>query len=199
MKKIAYFLCVWLAAFPVFSVPAQERAEIVVEKKDKKTPETLYKGSYALVIGESEYTGGWQNLPGVAEDVPAVKTVLEKRGFTVRVKMNLTRDELKKAIETFIDDYGYELENRLLIYFAGHGSTLPSADNRGKIGYIVPVDAPLSKPDEAAFKRKAIPRFRWTILKITPERFKRNTRFLFSTVVFRANWLKKAKSLCRPL
>jgi len=38
----------------------------------------LYKGSYALVIGNSRYTNGWDSLAGVAADV-AAPTVLRSR------------------------------------------------------------------------------------------------------------------------
>ena len=46
----------------------------------------LYQESHALIIGMSEYSDGWANLPGVKEDVQAVKVALEENGFQVKVQ-----------------------------------------------------------------------------------------------------------------
>src|SRR5690348_11542731 len=43
----------------------------------------LYERSYALVIGVSDYTAGWPNLPGVRRDVEEVARALERQGFQV--------------------------------------------------------------------------------------------------------------------
>lgn len=115
----------------------------------------LYDGSYALIVGESDYTNGWEDLPGVKSDVPAVKAALEKHGFQVRILSDPSKSQLITGIQQFIDDYGYEFQNRLLIYFAGHGYTSTLADGRN-VGYIVPVDAPLPPADKLGFERKAV-------------------------------------------
>ena len=86
----------------------------------------LYDASYALVIGNGKYTNGWDNLPGVASDVAAVKSVLENQGFMVETAENLASRDFVNRIQRFIDDYGYQPNNRLLIYYAGHGHTLKS-------------------------------------------------------------------------
>ncbi len=39
----------------------------------------LYEASHALVVGNSIYTNGWNNLPWVKTDVYEVKTVLEQK------------------------------------------------------------------------------------------------------------------------
>ncbi|MBA3571623.1 MAG: caspase family protein [Pyrinomonadaceae bacterium] len=148
--NLIVFMC--LAVTAIF---AQERAEIVVAFADKQTPVTLYKGSYAMVIGVSDYTAGWDDLPGVKSDTEAVKSALEKQGFSVSVLSNPTERELDTKIHHFIKDHGYESENRLLIYFAGHGHTDTLADGR-ELGFIVPADAPLPKKDALGFKQKAI-------------------------------------------
>jgi hypothetical protein len=114
----------------------------------------LYSGSYALLIGVSDYTSGWRTLPGVKQDIEAISTVLREDGFQVIRVMNPTRANLTQAIEDFISQYGEENDNRLLIYFAGHGETLTTPDGR-QLGYIVPADAPPSH-NQAAFKRQAI-------------------------------------------
>lgn len=58
---------------------------------------------------------------------------------------------LKTAFEDFIDDYGYDEDNRLLVFFSGHGYT---HKNNSK-GYLVPINAPDPTKDERGFLRKA--------------------------------------------
>src|SRR5713226_9075494 len=57
----------------------------------------FYKESYALVIGVSDYTGGWPRLPGVKDDIQAVSRTLEKQGFHVVVVENPDQAALEKA------------------------------------------------------------------------------------------------------
>ncbi|MCY7377264.1 MAG: SUMF1/EgtB/PvdO family nonheme iron enzyme, partial [Pyrinomonadaceae bacterium] len=129
---------------------------VKVKKDDGKIEEIkLYDGSYALVVGVSDYTNGWKDLKGVKTDVAAVKEVLEAQGFTVRTVLDPTGEQLQAALNSFVRDYGYTFGNRLLFYYAGHGDTQPSADGR-KLGYIVPSDAPLPTKDLAGFYQTAI-------------------------------------------
>ncbi len=115
----------------------------------------LYQESHALIIGVSDYTNGWPKLPGVRRDVQEVKTALEAQGFNVVVKMDLDKIAFAQAFDDFIDEYGHEPENRLLLYFAGHGHTRTLAYG-GEMGYIVPADAPLPEEDERGFSAKAM-------------------------------------------
>lgn len=116
---------------------------------------TFYDGSYALVIAENTYTNGWGNLPGVKSDVLPVKQVLEKHNFIVETVENADSNQLNNRIKKFINDYGFEQNNRLLIYYAGHAYVQKLADGRD-LGYIVPSDSPDPQKDEVGFKRKAI-------------------------------------------
>lgn len=140
-------------------ISAQDRGiGVKVKTADGQEKEIkLYKGSYALVIGNSDYNNGWNPLPGVKSDVTAVKTALENQGFVVETEMNLTKEKFKARMDRFIDDYGFnEPDYRLLIYYAGHGHTQKSAGDDRVLGYIVPVDAPDPAKDDAGFRRRAI-------------------------------------------
>ena len=160
MKQInACFLILSIVLTSFVGAAAQTRGagNIKVTDSNGKTRDVkLYDGSFALVIGESNYTNGWDTLAGVKTDVAEVRNVLEKGGFTVEAEMDLTSDALQSRISRFISDYGYAQNNRLLIYFAGHGHTAKSLDGRD-LGYIIPVDTPLPDRDTLGFKRKAIP------------------------------------------
>ena len=156
MKKsnLSIVILFFLAAAPYY---AQTRGVGVRVKTDSgQTKEIkIYDGSYALVIGESDYTNGWDTLAGVKTDVAEVRRALEKQGFKVESELNLTADAFKTRVDRFIGDYGYQTKNRLLVYFAGHGHTQKIADGRD-LGYIIPVDTPLPEKDELGFRRKAV-------------------------------------------
>ncbi len=119
-------------------------------------PERMYAGSYALIIGVSDYTGDWPDLRGVAEDVPAVKQVLEEHGFQVQVVMNPDDyTDFDRAFRNFITRYGQEYDNRLIFYVAAHGKTLKMRDER-EMGYIVGAGAPFSRRDETEFVKHSL-------------------------------------------
>lgn len=115
----------------------------------------LYESSYALVIGASSYNNGWQKLPGVREDVAAVSQILTKHGFSVETAIDPTSENLLTIINRFVTQHGFTENNRLLIYFAGHGYTETGGDGR-KFGYIVPVDAPDPTKNLIEFQQKAV-------------------------------------------
>ena len=116
----------------------------------------IYDESHALVIGGSDYTGGWPKLPGVEKDIILVKDALEAKGFNVVLVENPNNQELENAFEGFIQKYGYKSNNRLLFYFAGHGYTVKPKYGGEELGYIVPVDAPNPYVDLNQFRRDAM-------------------------------------------
>ena len=64
----------------------------------------LYKGSYALVIGASDYQdNSWGDLSSVRKDVTAVRQALEEQGFLVETLLDPTEDALLEKINDFID------------------------------------------------------------------------------------------------
>jgi hypothetical protein len=124
-----------------------------------RTPEgselELYQSSYALVVGVSDYTNGWPDLPNAVSDATEVTKELEKHGYNVILLTNPTKSELENALSDFVYTMGTTPGNRLLFYFAGHGYTTKMAYG-GAMGYIVPADAPLPSEDMISFRRKAI-------------------------------------------
>ncbi|MCF8721119.1 caspase family protein [Nitrospina gracilis] len=135
---------------------AEERGIRIVPIEDAEgTQVGLYKESHALIIGVSDYTAGWPDLPGVTKDVNLVKGALEKQGFNVVVVMNPDHEGMQKAFNDFINRYGHGVDNRLLFYFAGHGHTLKLAYG-GDMGYIVPADTPNPNRDRQGFLARAM-------------------------------------------
>jgi TPR repeat protein len=111
---------------------------------------SLYLKSKALVIGNDHYDGrGWPKLSNGIRDAEEVAKGLAAQGFEVTLKKDLSSNDLDRALKNFFIFEGADENTRLLIWFAGHGSTIDGE------GYIVPVDAPAQKTD-AQFRDKAI-------------------------------------------
>lgn len=108
----------------------------------------LYGSSHALVIGIDKYTGGWPSLAMAVKDARAVASELGRRGFDVTLKLNLTSDQLSRALKEFFAIKGADPEARLFLWYAGHGHTINGE------GFLVPADAPPAI--EPAFKVTAL-------------------------------------------
>lgn len=119
--------------------------------------ERLYGASHALIIGVSQYDNGWTPLPGVKNDVVAVEQALTAAGYQTEVVPSpRTLDELDHAFSDFIHRRGQGASDRLLIYYAGHGHTLPRKLGGAPLGYLVPGDAPDPAVDAGAFDKAAL-------------------------------------------
>lgn len=139
--KYLSFAIVLLLLNSFQNIKAQQRGFQPVNLDINGQSVSLYNQSHALVIGISQYTNGWPDLPGVKSDATAIKQALENKGFNVVLIENTTDQQLDDAIADFISRYGNETENRLLIYFAGHGHTIKTTYGE-ELGYIVPANAP---------------------------------------------------------
>ena len=126
----------------------------VIIKNEQGEQVQLYQKSYALLIGVSDYAS-WRDLPGVNDDIAAIKAALWQHGFEVATVENPTGKALRANFESFIKKYARDFDNRIVIYFAGHGATLTFADGR-TMGYVVPADAPSPSKDQAGFEDVAL-------------------------------------------
>ena len=151
----------------------EDRGMSIVSKDGKRVGE--YEGSYALLIGNSSYANGWSDLQSVILEMKKVKQVLELQGFLVEYHTNLKSSELAIAYESFIKRYGYDSNNRLLLYYSGHGFSR----NNGTKGYLVPTDAPDPNIDERGFLRGALSMSR--IMSLAREMEAKHGLFLFDS------------------
>ena len=138
----------------LFSQTERSMKTITVRTQQGKEIE-LYKKSYAFIVGNGSYTEGWSQLSGARQDVDEVADALEKHGFAVTLKKDLTKSEFEKAFADFIVNAGGDPYNRLLFYYAGHGYTQKIATGED-LGYLVMVDTPLPEKDAINFKLKAM-------------------------------------------
>jgi formylglycine-generating enzyme required for sulfatase activity len=154
MKK-PLLLVVMLLIGICLNVFAQNRGGDLEVVDSNGTVVGRFTNAHALVIGESVYTNGWRRLPGVKEDAVAVKKLFEEQGFNVETIEDANSRNLRNGITNFLDKYGFNPDARIILYFAGHGATLDLSGRR--MGYIVPVDAPLPQGNNVAFLQTAIP------------------------------------------
>ena len=122
---------------------AQNQSRVVQVTDQDGKQILLYQESHALLIWISEYdNSAWTKLDAVEKGAKKLKRALEKDGFNVIVKGNLTTNEFKQTIDNFIGKYGYDKNNRLVIFFAGHGHTIEGDDGgkgsgRGRRRYVI--------------------------------------------------------------
>ena len=136
-------------AVPFTSFAEQSRG-LVLSIRDEQGQEIgLYTGSYALLIGISDYTAGWPDLENIRQELQQIETMLNQHGFIVETVMNPTSEQMQQAFKNFIQQYGYDTANRLLFVFSGHGHSRM----HGKKGYLVPADAPNPLKDPKGFLR----------------------------------------------
>lgn len=114
---------------------------------------TRYANSHALVIGINKYQSA-NPLSYAVSDAEGVRDVLlkefafPKTNITCLLDDKATKQNILQAFMRFAQA-DIELDDRVLIFFAGHGHTLTGS--RGEVGFLVPYDANLS--DASTFIR----------------------------------------------
>ena len=150
-KIYAIIFALILLLIAASDISAAQRGIKVTAKTPTGKSIPLYSGSYALVIGNGDYTNGWDSLPGAIRDVKDVSRALKENGFKVILKKNLTRSGFNRTLGDFFYKYGRDKTNRLLFYYAGHGHTQQMFTDE-TLGYLVMVDAPVPEKDPVGFE-----------------------------------------------
>ncbi len=155
MKRYSLLLVLTLICGTIVLITADELfsqrgMKITIRTKSgKEIP--LYKDSHALIVGNGNYTNGWDPLPGALRDVTEVAEALKTHGFTVTLKTNLTKHTFERHFAEFVHNAGQNADNRLLFYYAGHGYTQRTAADTD-LGSLVMIDAPSPDQDRVGFK-----------------------------------------------
>ena len=138
--------------FLTLSTFGQKRGEgEILKDNDIEKDGAIYDSSFALIIGQSKYEN-WSHLPGVVKDIKEVERSLKKHGFVVDSKSDIPSSEFGDIIQSFIAKYGRKENNRILIYYAGHGHTVKTAHKTNT--YILPIDC-AKEDDFTGFHEKA--------------------------------------------
>ena len=150
---------------PAHSAPQeQENRQFVPPgslKAETPTAAEAVKGlgaKHALLIGNHEYANPvWGKLDTVPKELEGLGKALTAAGFALyegKIHYNLKLADLETLMRGFVTKFGAgqsKQDDQLIIFFSGHGESV-----RGR-GYIVPVDAPGTSPDEDAFVQGALP------------------------------------------
>ena len=114
----------------------------------------LYKDSYALVIGVSEYEK-WPRLTYATNDAKKVASILKALGYVVTLVLDPNYREMKSALSKLVYESGREVDRAILLFYAGHGETETLADGT-KMGYLIPKDCPVLEKNPMEFFNHAI-------------------------------------------
>jgi len=128
-----------------------EQAPIVAEAPAAQP----YHESWAAIIGIDDYVN-WQKLRYAAHDALGVKDLLiEKYNFKpdhifTLLNGQATRQNILSLLgDKLANPNMVQHEDRVLVFYAGHGATRKLASGR-ELGYIIPVDADLTNYEGSA-------------------------------------------------
>jgi peptidoglycan/xylan/chitin deacetylase (PgdA/CDA1 family)/TolA-binding protein len=114
-----------------------------------------YHDSWAAIIGIDNYVN-WQKLQYAAHDALGVKDLLiQKYNFKpdhifTLLNGEATRQNILSLLgDKFANPSMVQREDRVLVFYAGHGATRKLASGR-ELGYIIPVDAGLANYEGSA-------------------------------------------------
>ena len=141
---------------------AQTRgAEMVGEptayQPDDGGPLQLYRKSWAVVIGVDDYAD-LPKLGGAVRDATKVSEFLKGQGFDVTLLTNAAAT--RSAITELVGDRlpgRIAADDRVLIYFAGHGLSRGEGDSA--MGYLMPVEAKRASPASTAISMAELQRW----------------------------------------
>ena len=102
-----------------------------------------YGKSHALVIGINDYEHA-PRLSHAQNDANAFARVLlerfcfTKEHLTILTDRDATRSQIFSTFMKYVQDSNVGRDDRIVVFFAGHGHTVPA--RRGEIGFLLPVD-----------------------------------------------------------
>jgi uncharacterized caspase-like protein/predicted transcriptional regulator len=142
-KTTCLILCLLLIALFIatnaLGAPKPKRG-VQVTPKSAPALDSLYQNSYAVIIGINHYDK-WPSLEYAVNDAKAIEKRLKDLGFetTTLIEHSATRGNIVRILGDVLPRK-VENNDRVVIFFAGHGQTEELADG-SQMGYIVPVDA----------------------------------------------------------
>jgi WD40 repeat protein len=104
--------------------------------------QALQHRGHALLIGVSDYKTGWPQLPNVKNDLQDLQAGLKPYFETVDVLLDPTVAKLRDQVSEFLLGQWNKPDERLFIYYSGHGFTDFNESSRDYDGYITGSDTP---------------------------------------------------------
>jgi formylglycine-generating enzyme required for sulfatase activity len=121
-----------------------------------------YRDGLALVVGVEHYDY-WPERTNALQNAREVSVELKRIGFSVKLLLDPTAEELGSALNAFAQTSGNQTRRGLVFYYTGNGRTHSGA-GRKKTGWIIPKDAPLPTLNLDEFEKKAINSARFVAL-----------------------------------
>lgn len=107
---------------------------------------SLVGQGHALLIGVSRYdNAAWPTLTSVPGDIAELAAGLRPHFATVETLQDATADEIRARLRAFMTGAWNRPNERLLIYYAGHGFTDFNPNSRVDNGYLTGRDTPACK------------------------------------------------------
>ena len=98
---------------------------------------TLTGHGHALLIGVTRYDGNtWPELGSVTADIDDLAKGLKPHFVTVDTLINPTADTIRTKLREFMVYTWNKPDERLLVYYAGHGFSSFNDNSRSTTGYI---------------------------------------------------------------
>ena len=153
-KSVVMRWTVVLGLALLMAVPAygQQERGLKAKKDSLGTDGLLYQDKYALIVGINEYQdSNLRNLQYAVSDAEAIRSILidgyhfpEDNVILLKDK-RATREDIMASLSRYIED-DIEENSQLLVYFAGHGTTIGNEFNQ--LGYLLPHDAKIGSQRE---------------------------------------------------
>jgi hypothetical protein len=138
MRSIKIFSLVLL----LISICLSQERGIGLRESGRANFQSFYKNSWAVVIGINDYIRAPKLKYAVRDAEEFTEVLLNYYGFKREnivklINREATKENIMKAFDKLRSVA--DKEDRVLVFFAGHGITVPLPDGREK-GYILPVD-----------------------------------------------------------
>ena len=111
-------------------------------------PNVVYRKGWALIIGINKYPNLPENqLDWAVADAEAVVDLLtqkygfEKENVILLKDAQATKSNIMETLNSFSDINMVDREDCVIIYFSGHGQTVPLPRGAGEMGFLIPYDA----------------------------------------------------------
>lgn len=146
--RLSTFLCCLAVLLGLVAIVSSQVQRQILPRKDQDR--TTSGTSYVLIIGIDKYLKlpSDRQLHFAKADALAMKKLLiNSYGFslqnvTLLTNENATNLSIRHHLARLANSSAIKQEDRILVFFSGHGNTLPTgAYRKEEIGYLIPCDA----------------------------------------------------------
>lgn len=148
--NLRYVLLILILSNLVIALAQQDRGiRLIIKDPESGQDIQPYNDSWAILIGVDKYKNVRSLDYAVADALSMKKLLAERFGFPEKNIILLTNEQathenIRKAFGSL---YRVNADDRVVIFFAGHGETIDLATG-GQMGFIIPVDGKAKTMEE---------------------------------------------------